>query len=177
MTQVRIEQWTGHDLDLVVAMNALELMTELGGPETDEKLVERHNRYFSGWERGTSWMFRIMVGDEKVGGAGFWTTERQGEDVYETGWTVLGAFQGRGVASAAVALVLEQAAKSESGGTFTPCRRSRTRHPMRSVARLGSLCSGPSTTSTLPETRSGRTTGSRTSERFSRGSRSRRRRC
>jgi len=111
MTQVRIEQWTEHDLDLVVAMNAPELMTELGGPETDEKLVERHNRYFSGWERGTSWMFRIMVGDEKVGGAGFWTTEWQGEDVYETGWTVLGAFQGRGVASAAVALVLEQAAK------------------------------------------------------------------
>ena len=110
MTQVRIEQWTEHDLDLVVAMNAPELMTELGGPESDDKLVARHKRYFTGWERGTSWMFRIMVGDEKVGGVGYWTTEWQGEPVFETGWTVLGAYQGQGIASAAVRQVLTHAA-------------------------------------------------------------------
>lgn len=106
---VRIEQWRADDLALVEAMNAPELMTELGGPEPPDKLRARHDRYYSGWQRGTSWMFRIVVDGEAAGGIGYWPTEWQDSPVYESGWTVLSAHQGRGIASKALALVIDHA--------------------------------------------------------------------
>jgi len=106
---VRIEPWREDDLWLVEAMNAAELMTELGGPETPAKLVERHDRYFSGWQRGTSWMFRIISDNEAVGGAGYWPSEWNDEPCYESGWTVLASHHGRGVATKAVELVIAHA--------------------------------------------------------------------
>jgi RimJ/RimL family protein N-acetyltransferase len=112
MGTVRIEQWRADDIWLIEAMNAPELMTELGGPETPEKVVERQNRYFLGWERGTSWMFRIVLSEtgEAVGGIGYWPTEWNDELVYETGWTVLAAHHGRGIATKALELVVDHAA-------------------------------------------------------------------
>jgi len=111
---VRIEPWRHDDLWLVEAMNAPELMTELGGPETPAKLVERHERYYSGWRRGASWMFRIVVtdhgtGEEAVGGAGYWPSEWHGEQCYEAGWTVLASHHGQGIATKAVELVIAHA--------------------------------------------------------------------
>ena len=106
---VRIEPWRGDDLWLVEAMNAPELMTELGGPETAEKLAERQQRYFSGWQRGTSWMFRIVAEGVAVGGAGYWPTEHDGVQCYEAGWTVLAEHHGRGIATKAVELVVAHA--------------------------------------------------------------------
>jgi RimJ/RimL family protein N-acetyltransferase len=132
---VRIEQWRDNDLWLVEAMNAPELMTELGGPEPAAKLVERQQRYFSGWQRGTSWMFRVMSDEIAVGGAGYWQTEHNGEPCYEAGWTVLAAHQGSGIASKAVALVVAHARvygdrrylhalpKVENGPSNAVCRK------------------------------------------------------
>lgn len=132
---VRIEQWRDDDLWLVEAMNAPELMTELGGPETPAKLVERQQRYYSGWQRKTSWMFRIVSDEVAVGGAGYWPTDVDGEPYYEAGWTVLAAHQGRGIASKAVALVVAHARvygdrrylralpKVENGPSNAVCRK------------------------------------------------------
>ena len=97
------------DLWLVEAMNAPELMVDLGGPESPAKLAERHERYLNGWERKTSWMFRVIENDDVVGAAGYWPTEWNGDPCYESGWTVLAEFQGRGIATRAVTLVLENA--------------------------------------------------------------------
>ncbi|MDX3851097.1 GNAT family N-acetyltransferase [Streptomyces sp. AK02-01A] len=111
--RVRIEPWSEGDLDLLRAANAPELMTHLGGPETEEQLAGRHRRYvdLSADRTGRGRMFRVVLlpGGEAVGTIGFWEQTWQGEQVYETGWAVLAAFQGRGIAAAATAAVVERA--------------------------------------------------------------------
>jgi RimJ/RimL family protein N-acetyltransferase len=86
-------------------------MTEfLGGPESPEKLVERQRKYAA----PDSGMFKI-VDDETgtaVGSVGFWDKTWRGGEVYETGWSVLPAFQGRGIAVAATAQAIELARKT-----------------------------------------------------------------
>ncbi|MCT4356394.1 GNAT family N-acetyltransferase [Streptomyces sp. Je 1-79] len=110
---VRLEPWSEDDFELLRAMNAPELMEHLGGPETEEALVKRHRRYvdLSAERTGAGRMFRIVLLPEEVavGGIGFWQQTLDGEPVYETGWTVLPGFQGRGVASAATRAVAELA--------------------------------------------------------------------
>ncbi|MER6363514.1 GNAT family N-acetyltransferase [Kitasatospora sp. NPDC001527] len=112
---VRLEPWSERDAALLRALNAPELMEHLGGPETEEQLVRRHRRYVELSARPVSAgrMYRIVLLPEGVaaGSIGFWERDREseGEAVYETGWTVLPAFQGRGVATAATLAVLAEA--------------------------------------------------------------------
>jgi len=111
MGSVRIEPWGPDDLELVRALNGdPAMMVHLGGPETDEKMADRQRRYA---EPGSG-MFKIVdtATGESVGSVGYWEKDWQDEKVYETGWSVLPAFQGRGIAVSATALVIEMA-KSE----------------------------------------------------------------
>src|SRR5439155_18532482 len=104
---VRLEQWAEDDLWLVEAlMGDPELTEHLGGPESPEKLRERQARYLR-----TGSMFKIVDEEtgEAVGSVGFWEKDWQGERIYETGWMVLKAHQGRGIATEATALVVEKA--------------------------------------------------------------------
>ena len=72
-------------------------MTEhLGGPETPEKIADRQARY----EQLPN-CFKVVYDGEGVGWVGFWEREHRGETVYEMGWSVLPAFQGRGIAGEA----------------------------------------------------------------------------
>ncbi len=103
--------WSKDDFDLLVRHNAPEMTAHLGGPEPDEKLLDRHRRYL-GLEGGRSGrMFRIVAGPgEKTAGiVGFWETTHRGEDVWEAGWGVLPESQGHGIAGAAVRLVVAAA--------------------------------------------------------------------
>jgi RimJ/RimL family protein N-acetyltransferase len=104
---VVIEPWTDADLPLLRAQNTPEMTRYLGGPESEEKLLDRHRRYVEGNE-----MFRVVLLPERVvaGSTGYWEKNWQGEDVYETGWAVLPEFQGRGIAAAAVRAIAAQAA-------------------------------------------------------------------
>ncbi|MEV6792815.1 GNAT family N-acetyltransferase [Streptomyces sp. NPDC051320] len=109
---VRIEPWSESDLDLLRRMNAPELMRHLGGPETEEQLLVRHERYvaMSAGTGGAGTMFRIVLSEgEAVGTIGYWERDWQGQRVYESGWGVLTAHQGRGIASAAIAAVIQWA--------------------------------------------------------------------
>lgn len=121
---VRLEPWSEGDLWLLRAMNAPELMEHLGGPETEEQLAARQSRYerLSVDPDRAGCMFRIvLLPEERTAGAiGFWEHVEEPEDgtgapgatarsVYETGWTVLPGFQGRGVATAATLAVVERA--------------------------------------------------------------------
>lgn len=111
--RVRLEPWSETDLGLLRAANTPEMMTHLGGPETEEQLVKRHRRYvdLSADRTGKGRMFRVVLlpDGEAVGTIGFWEKTWQGQEVYETGWGVLSAFQGRGIAAAATAAVAERA--------------------------------------------------------------------
>ncbi len=106
---VRIELWGQGDLPLLKKLLGDPAMTEhLGGPESDEQLLKRQARYERLTESGKGRMFKIVhkVTGEAVGSVGYWESTYHGEDIYEMGWSVLPAFQGRGIASAAVAQAL-----------------------------------------------------------------------
>jgi len=85
------------------------MMTYLGGPESEEKLQERHTRYLAIDGTGTGRVFVITVGPERTaaGWVGYWQTTWQEEPAWETGWSVLPAFQGRGLATRGAALAME----------------------------------------------------------------------
>ncbi|MFF5976889.1 GNAT family N-acetyltransferase [Streptomyces sp. NPDC012769] len=112
-TTVRLEAWSKGDFDLLRAVNAPELTAYLGGPETEEQLAARQSRYeaLSADADRPGGMFRIVLLPEgtAAGSIGFWETSWEGEPAYETGWTVLPGFQGRGVATAATRAVVERA--------------------------------------------------------------------
>ncbi|MEU2259342.1 GNAT family N-acetyltransferase [Streptomyces sp. NPDC019645] len=110
---VRIEPWSDDDFELLRALNAPELTAHLGGPEPEAKLTERHRRYvaLSADRSGAGRMYRVVLtdGGEPVGSIGFWERSWRGGRVWETGWSVLPGFQGRGIATAATLAVVEEA--------------------------------------------------------------------
>jgi RimJ/RimL family protein N-acetyltransferase len=104
---VRLEQWGADDLELVRRLMGDPAMTEhLGGPESEDKLANRQRRY----ER-ESGMFKIIDDEtgEAVGSVGYWEKDWRGATVFETGWSVLPEFQGRGIAAAATRQLIERA--------------------------------------------------------------------
>jgi RimJ/RimL family protein N-acetyltransferase len=111
-TDVDIRPWSDEDLPLLGRLMGDPAMTEhIGGPETPEKIRERHGRYLRPAHSGEGGMFVIVVGPGRVaaGSVGYWAREWRGHHVWETGWSVLPEFQGRGVAMQATAAVVERA--------------------------------------------------------------------
>ncbi len=82
----------------------------LGGPETPDKIRERHERYRAMADTGEGRMFVIVVGPaaESAGSVGYREREWQGKPVWEMGWSVLPKFQGRGLATKGVAAAIER---------------------------------------------------------------------
>ncbi|MEU0272562.1 GNAT family N-acetyltransferase [Streptomyces sp. NPDC006307] len=110
--RVRLDPWSDADFALLRAANAPEMTDHLGGPETEDLLIRRHQRYvdLSADRTGAGRMFRIVLLSEEapVGAIGFWERAWNGARVYETGWAVLPPFQGRGIATAAAAAVVRE---------------------------------------------------------------------
>ncbi|MEV5705281.1 GNAT family N-acetyltransferase [Actinoallomurus sp. NPDC052274] len=108
---VRIEPWAEGDLNLLRRINAPEMMEHLGGPESEEKVRARHQRYLKPGDHGSEAMFRVVALPEEqaAGSIGYWERDWRGETVYETGWSILPEFSGRGLATAAGRLVVERA--------------------------------------------------------------------
>lgn len=116
MSDVRIEPWGAGERSLLEQTLSDPAMTQhLGGPQSSEKIAERQAKY----EQPGSGQFKIVLEPtgEGVGWVGFWERTWQGEEVYEIGWSVLMAFQGRGIAARATAQALE-AARSEGKHRF-----------------------------------------------------------
>jgi RimJ/RimL family protein N-acetyltransferase len=110
--RVALRTWTDADLGLLRGLlGDPAMMTYLGGPESEEKLLVRHQRYLD-IARTTGRCFAITFGDEEVaaGWVGYWETSWHGTPAWETGWSVLPAFQGRGLATRGAALAIEAAA-------------------------------------------------------------------
>ncbi len=139
---VRIEPWREGDLRLLEKLlGDPQMMEHLGGPETPEKIAERQARY----ERPGSAQFRIVdeATGEAVGWVGYWERAWRGGQVYEIGWSVLPAFQGRGIAGAATALAVA-IARSEGKHRFLHAYPSVDNAPSNAICRkLGFALLGP----------------------------------
>lgn len=109
--RITLRPWSAGDLDLLRRLNTPEMTTHLGGPQTDEQVAARHERYLRTWGEEPGGMFTIVlpITGEVVGSVGFWERERAGEIGYEAGWQVLPEHQGRGIAAAAARRVIDLA--------------------------------------------------------------------
>jgi RimJ/RimL family protein N-acetyltransferase len=110
LSEIRIEPWADGDLLLLERIMGDPAMTEhLGGPEPPEKIVERQGRYEQMTDPATGRMFKIVDVESGagVGSVGYWERSEGDGTVYETGWSVLPEFQGRGIAVTATAQVIE----------------------------------------------------------------------
>jgi RimJ/RimL family protein N-acetyltransferase len=103
---VELQAYTDADYWLTEALETdPDVMRELGGPIERDRMPEVHRRRL-----GDPWWFKIVAepNGSAVGTIGVWETRHGGESLYETGWMVLPAHQGRGIASAALALLIER---------------------------------------------------------------------
>lgn len=110
--EINLRPWSEADLTLLQQLMGDPAMTEhIGGPETPEKIRKRHERYYQGSDSDRDRMFVILVGSEKLaaGSIGYWEKTWQGQTIWETGWSVLPEFQGKGIATKAATAVLELA--------------------------------------------------------------------
>jgi RimJ/RimL family protein N-acetyltransferase len=112
VTDVLLERWAAEDLPLLEKLlGDPAMMTHLGGPETPEQMLRRHQRYIHLPEAGTDQMFKIIwaPSGEGVGSVGYWRKVWREQQIYEIGWLVLPQYQGRNVATKAAAAVIAQA--------------------------------------------------------------------
>jgi RimJ/RimL family protein N-acetyltransferase len=106
---MRLEAWGPDDLPLLEkTVGDPAMMKYLGGPETAEKMAERQAKSAV----PDSGMFKIVDEEsgDAIGSVALWQREWRGERVHEVGWFVIPAFQGRGVAVAAMKQLLPRAA-------------------------------------------------------------------
>ncbi|WP_171169168.1 GNAT family N-acetyltransferase [Streptomyces sp. I05A-00742] len=135
---IRLEPWTDapSGLELLRLCNAPEMTAHLGGPESEEQLVARHRRYASMPGESAGRMYRVVLETDgtAVGTTGYWESSRGEETAYETGWGILPAYQGRGLASAAVAAVVAEA-RAARGHRFLDAFPSVDNVPSNAVCR------------------------------------------
>lgn len=104
---MELARYTDADFALTEALETdADVMRELGGPIPRERLPGIHRNRLA-----DPWWFKIVErpGGPGIGTIGVWATRHGGEALHETGWMVLPAHQGRGVASAALRLLIERA--------------------------------------------------------------------
>jgi RimJ/RimL family protein N-acetyltransferase len=104
-------RWGADDWDLLVGLNSPEMTEHLGGPESAAKLEDRQKRYVAAAHLDTAYVWKVILEPEAlgVGCVVFWDREWRGAAVYEIGWSVLSGYQGRGIATAAVAQAIDLA--------------------------------------------------------------------
>ena len=96
-------------------------MVHLNGPESAEKLRERHKMFLAmSADQHAGCMYTITLGLENapVGNVGYWETEWDGQLGWETGWFVLPEFQGKGIATATMRMLVNHVAKLSRGYLF-----------------------------------------------------------
>lgn len=108
---VALRPWATGDLRLLQRLlGAPEMTRYLGGPESPEAIRARHERFLVA-DPESHGLFAVTAGPaaEAVGWVGYWESEWHGELVWECGWNVLPEAQGRGVATTAAALMIDDA--------------------------------------------------------------------
>jgi RimJ/RimL family protein N-acetyltransferase len=104
---MKLVRYTATDLPLTEALETdPDVMRELGGPIAASALPAIHERRLN-----DPWWLKIVPEDAgpAVGTIGIWEKNLDRAIIHETGWMVLPAFQGRGIASEALTLLIELA--------------------------------------------------------------------
>ena len=112
MVDVALEPWSEEDLPLLQKLlGDPEMMTHLGGPESPEQILRRHQRYVYLPEDGIDHMFKVALkpSGEAVGNVGYWKKNWRDQLVYEMGWLILPAYQGQGIATKAAQAAVDHA--------------------------------------------------------------------
>jgi RimJ/RimL family protein N-acetyltransferase len=110
---VELAPYTDAHLELSIALETDPVvMKELGGPISRERVQKVHPRRVD-----DPWYLTIVPepSGPSVGTIGIWSTEHDGATIFETGWMLLPAYQGRGLASAALR---ELIARASADGRF-----------------------------------------------------------
>jgi RimJ/RimL family protein N-acetyltransferase len=109
---VELQVYTDADMALTEEIECdPEMMRELGGPLDEEKVPELHRKRLAGIASGDTWWFKIVPDPPgpAAGTIGIWETGPSGNEIHEIGWMVLPGFQGRGIASRALDMILSRA--------------------------------------------------------------------
>jgi RimJ/RimL family protein N-acetyltransferase len=102
--EIRLEPWGPGDHDLLARLlGDPAMMTHLGGPESAQQIADRQRRY-----EADPHQLKILADGEPAGWVGSWPRTSVGERALEVGWSVLPEMQGRGVARAATAAMIER---------------------------------------------------------------------
>src|ERR1044071_4051683 len=105
---IKLQPYADADLTLLEkTLGDADMMKHLGGPESAEQIRQRHQRYLHLPE--TDHMFTILCDGESVGNIGYWEKDWRDQLVVEMGWFVLPEYQGRGIATKAGEVTIQQA--------------------------------------------------------------------
>jgi len=108
VSKIDLMAWNESGLALLRAMNTPGQKIYLGGPETDAKTLDRHQRYLTYHRPGEDEMLLISADGQIVGSVGYWARDEKDERIYETGWEILSAHHGRGLGTAAAGALLQR---------------------------------------------------------------------
>jgi RimJ/RimL family protein N-acetyltransferase len=112
VTAMRLELMTAEDVELRLRTQTDPvMMAELGGPRPPEDIKRSHARALVMAAEGRCWPLKVIP-DGSASAAGLvdvFESSHAGERIYEIGWMVLPEFQGQGIASQAVRMVLDKA--------------------------------------------------------------------
>lgn len=117
---IELVPWSETDLWVVErCLSDAEMMRHLGGPQSQEQIVDAHSRYLGAGASGSGGMFTVVqrANSEIVGNIGYWAKSWRDEPVYETGWMIFPEHQGRGLATQALALLIARV-RREHGRRF-----------------------------------------------------------
>lgn len=108
---MRLRLYADEDLWLTEAMECdPAVMAHLGGPLSSADIPPIHARRIVHPDDDVGYF--VIIPDEAtgpVGTVGIWRLDWDGKTGYEAGWMLLPAFQGRGLAGHALAMVLDRA--------------------------------------------------------------------
>jgi RimJ/RimL family protein N-acetyltransferase len=94
-------------------------------------ILDAHKRFLNTGTSGAGGMFKVVLGSRSdvIGNIGYWEKTWRDKPVYETGWMIFPEYQGRGLASQALAILVG---------------RLRRDHARRFLHAFPSIANGPS---------------------------------
>src|SRR5688572_22946607 len=108
---VRLRPYTDADRWLTETIETSPvMMADLGGPLPAGDIPGIHDRRLAGMAADRLWYFTVELAPEgtAVGTICLWSDAVEGERRSEAGWAILHEYQGRGIATEALRLLVEQ---------------------------------------------------------------------